>query len=536
MREERHGNHQTATAPRLTTGALGRIGRRPRVALFLAGLLAFALHAALSFIWFPEPKVVDEFSYLLAADTFASGRVTNPTHPLWPHFETNHVIQRPTYQSAYPPGEGLLLAAGQVLGGHPAVGLWLGAALASWAAGWMLLAWVPPLWALAGALVAAVHPGVAVYWHQSYMGGTVAMIGGALLFGGLRRLFARPSAWTSMLLGLGLAILANSRPYEGLVASLPAAAALAAWIRRQKREGAPRSRVLLALAITLTAAAAWTAYYNGRVTGNPLRLPYQVHEAAYAAAPNFFWQRPRPVVAPHGSMRAYQKARLQTYEEQQSARGLAAGSMRKIAVLLRFYLATGLLLPPLLALRSALRDRWMLLAALSCGVTVLAILALKSVTPHYVSPVASLGLALWLEACRRFLRWRPRGLPVGAVALSAMAALLVASPALLLARLASRHAESWHLRRAAIVAELEKLPGKHLILVRYTESQPRPEWVYNRADIDGAKTAWARELDPASNDAVLRHFSGHRVWLLEAEGQKGRLAPHAAAGRPNRER
>ena len=222
---------------------------------------------------------------------------------MWQHFETFHVIQQPTYASKYPPAQGLILAVGQVTCGHPIVGVWLSTGLACAAICWMLAGWCPLSWAWLGGLVAVVRlvfSGPASFgeletiasWSQSYWGGSVAALGGALIFGALPRILKRQRLRDALWLALGLAILANSRPFEGLVVSIPVMVVLGLWLVRAGHLSWLHRcrRVVLPVVLGLLLAAAWMGYYNFRVTGDPFRLPYQVHEATYAIVPVFLSQ------------------------------------------------------------------------------------------------------------------------------------------------------------------------------------------------------------------------------------------------------
>ncbi len=104
----------------------------------------------------PVPRIHDEFSYALTGETLAHGHVANPSPPLAEFFDTFHELVHPVYASKYFPVQGIFLAIGDKLTGHPAVGVWLSSALACAALVWMLQAWIAPGWALLGGFVVAV--------------------------------------------------------------------------------------------------------------------------------------------------------------------------------------------------------------------------------------------------------------------------------------------------------------------------------------------------------------------------------------------
>jgi hypothetical protein len=475
----------------------------------------------------PKPAVGDEFSYLLAADTFAHGRLTNPMHPRWIHFEAYSILSHPTYASRYPPGQGLVLALGMLLHA-PWLAVWLSTAVLCGLITWALWGWLEPQCAIAGGLLAALQL-TGSYWTESYWGGSVAAIGGALVVGALARLLRGASRGPAMLFGLGLVILANTRPFEGFVLGALAFVVLlfqlhrAVWHDRQSCSQLIHS-IGLPLASVLLPAFLWMSYYNYRVTGYPLLMPSTLYAQQYESWPAFLWSGPRP--EPHFNHDIFLafSRKYETPRHQFLRRHYFVGHLGNLIELYRFFLGPVLLLAILISLKRLTRDRRLRIPLLLLLMFYLGISVEVNTFAHYVAPATVLVFLVAIATIQSISSCFPPGKLRPAAICALFICIAVFDGRRLMDPVArycyGRDLREFLAQRERVLTFLSRQPGLQLVLVRYGPHHAvENEWVYNGANIDQARIVWARAMPEGKDDELLRYYPDRRVWILDDDAE-----------------
>jgi len=535
----------TARRERVRTavaGAINAIAQRKQLAVAVAALVPMLIRAALLPVYpAPAPAIHDEFSNILLADTFLQGRLANPPHPFAEHFETFQSLQSPTYSSFRPPGPGLLIAVGKLFGGSDWTGVWLGAGLMCGGICWMLQGWLPPLWALAGALLAGIQIGVLSYWMNSYWGGSLAATGGAIAMGALGRIWrAGPRPQFSFALGVGAALLALVRPFEGALFCAGIGIVLATLARRWTLEKVV-GRTLVPLTAVGALLVGWLMVYNTRVTNNPMVFPYQLGVQRNNMAPSFVWDH-------EDTSKQYSNEHLRRFHVD-SEMHLYRGRQKvgrwwlyamNLAHIWQFFVRPALTVPLLAGLALIWRTRKMVAMALPAAVTIAAMPLANWHNPHYVAAITGIIYGFVAQGLRRMWLYRDKKGQksqrsyVFAAPLVCVATLVIATALEVRGNRLDHDSQGWAgnaaqwPERQALSRLLLHKPGKHLVFVRYKpEHDFEREWVQNAADIDKSRIVWARELDATRNDGLIRYMRDRQVWRLEADAQVLAVVPYA---------
>ncbi len=534
--------------------AAGKLAARTIVSMAVVGALPVALRLALLGQHpVPVPRTADDFSYLLLADTLAHFRLANPMHPMRRFFEGVFILQEPSYSSIFPLGQGLALACGQLIFGHPWAGVLLSTAAFCALCYWMLRAWVSPSWAFAGGLLAAIEFGPLSPWMNTYWGGAVSAAAGCLVFGALPRLKKAPRTRDAVLLGAGLALQWLTRPYEFVLLVLIVALFLApdvahALLRavsrlfstpvraREDRVGrsadAARRSACATLAIMM-AAFGLTALQNKAVTGSWTTLPYMLSRYQYGIPATFTTQR-NPI--PHRELTIEQQV---DYDEQAATHGKDTDTfatwferLGQRALFFRFFLLAPLYLA-LPGFAVSLRESRFVRVVIAIAVFWIGDNFYPYFYPHYAAAAACLFVLIGVKGLDQIGRLTIRGFAVGREA--ARLILLVCLAHFLywygvhlsgnqnLMRAMSQY-ESWDEinygdpeGRIAINDRLAAAPGRQLVFVRYRPQHGPNEWIHNAADIDRARVVWALDLGPEEDEKLRRYYPDRKAWLLEPD-------------------
>jgi hypothetical protein len=503
----------------------------------------------------PLAQNQDDYSYLLMAKTFAEGRLTNPAHPMREFFDNLNIINYPSFASKYPPAQGIALALGILLFKSPFAGVVLSGVAACVSTFWMLRAFFSPKWSFIGAFLTLTHPAV-FYWSIGYHFGFVACTGATLGLGALFRLSRAPKITYAVIFGFGIAILANSRPFEGLIACVPMFVFIIGWFYRQIKSRMFFRRTTLKFIIPVTVVLvlnfSWMAYYNYKVTGDALTLPYTVYNKQYDPIPIFL-----PLFSPPTADEAYRNQLVQEYENTRIIRNELMREFHLyeldsfyVPLLYKFttyhksnvfvfvlkkaydnfvsFSRTTWFLYSIILLAGVclfLTDKKFLFFTGALGFCFFSVSFATYNQNHYFAPFVG-----YLMLLITFILYQTSKINFVTNKLITSFALAVIAAQVFVLFTEDTFTRTTSVRRHRQVQTvfertLYEQPGKHLVLIDFPSANYRQGYgdrylsitdrtYFNEPDIDHSKVVWANSLGQERNKNLFDYFSGREIWIL----------------------
>jgi hypothetical protein len=525
------------------------------VFLFLMGVVLTSRPTA----WYgtPLPIIHDEFGYILLGETFAHGRLTNPPPPgPLEFFQTYYQFQTPRYYAMYPPGQGLALALGVLLG-QPIIGIWIVNGAWAIALYWMMRGLMSRGWALAGALAGMAGYGAFSYWGQSFWGGSVLALGGTLTFGGMIRLWRQrgsavsAAAWA----GVGCIIMALTRPLDGCIFALwPTALIL--WNGRERLRRGDKTNglsVLASFALLALVGVALTLGYNVATTGDAFLFAHRLYSTIYQPAFSMFvWQHPHGDTAEVPPFMLGLEKLMPSYLTEYPLTWATRWDSLKTAWRTEQPFMLPMSLWPLATLGLIAgwraRDRWVRRSLISLAFIALPLAIVRFYDkPHYLAAWTAPLLIIVMQGARhlhvfaRRQKWRPTwlGLAIALVLLTAFPVLRVYYDFHL--SVPYWTTQPWAIDRHNLEVKLMEYAAatgrRQLVAVVYPPVHNfHHDWVFNSADPAAQPVLWARSLGEDRDRKLFDAFPQYDHWavLTDADGglYKAVLIPKTASAGP----
>jgi hypothetical protein len=303
---------------------------------------------------------------------------------------------------------------------------------------------------------------------------------------------------------------------------------------RHRAELRPLWKTLPDTAIVLVPFVALILFQNRAVTGSWTMLPEALSQSQYGVPAALTFE---PQATPHRDLTPQQEM---DYRMQRGFRGEKPETVTTYLLRLeyrvryyRFFFLAPLYLA-LVAFLFRLREYRFLWVAMTAALFALGTNFFPAFQVHYVAGIACLFVLMTVTGLETLGRVTIGGLPAGPDAMRLVAGLCAAHFLFwyglhLVDRwdvsTAMRPYETWDAinhgnpeRRVYVNRKLAAIPGKLLVFVRYLPRHIfQDEWVYNAADIDGARVVFARDLGTEENEQLRQYFPDRAVWLLEPD-------------------